>query len=97
MGSHQRPNNLTALEMIRAPRSASQPTEQVRETDLKPFGNFLNIHKRDISDPALDAAVVSPVKATSFGGFLLIDALDLAQAANRTAKPNPDVYGHHLK
>jgi len=75
----------------------SKTAEQVREGRFQAFGHLFDVDQRDIPDSALNATVVRSVESATLGRFLLIDLLRLAYAANRTAKPNPNVDRHHLK
>jgi hypothetical protein len=71
--------------------------EQFRQVCFESLRYSFDVYQRDVSHSALNATVVGPVQPATLGGLFLIDPLRLTEAANRTAKTNPDIHGHRLQ
>lgn len=76
--------------------SRLNPREQLGQRGFQTLGNLFDIDQRNISNSALDSAVVGPMQSTPFGGFLLINLLRFAHAPDSAAKSDADVQGHSL-
>ena len=68
--------------------------EKTRQRRFQTLGDLLNIHYRDVSDPALDPRIVSPVQPAPLRRLFLIDLLLLAYATDGATKPDADIDGH---
>jgi hypothetical protein len=76
--------------------SLSDALKQARQTRSQPLGDLFEVHKGNVADASLYAAVVGPVQATPLRRFLLIDSLLLADATNGAAKTDANIDGHSL-
>jgi hypothetical protein len=71
--------------------------EQFWQACFESLRHFFDVYQGDVSHSALNATVVGPVQSATLGRLFLIDPLRLTEAANRTAKTNPDIHGHRLQ
>ena len=74
----------------------SDAAKQIPQADLQPFGNFLDVDQREISDAPFNAAVISAVEPASFRSFFLANPLPFAHTTDCATKTDADVGWHRL-